>query len=246
MGATAKPLGATHLAELSAPNVAHSLRLLAESGLLKVTDSVPFWSCRPHQYVAHYKDVAHLIKNGDFSHFSGRLPWSLAIRCGTHSVVSHGGMLGTHDGHVWNTDTVEGIGCRERAFKDLVYADHGQSWRHGFWVWSPSSPVFDGIYDGEAAYEKATSYVGAEYGRLAILFVAASLMPIAREVQFLRSARNIETDWPTNRLPYCSALQSIAATAGGVDPVPSLAWQLTTPASTYQTLLCPIHVKLVP
>ncbi len=235
------------MSELSSHANAHvnaPLIQLATSGALRVRKA-PRWSCKEHEYVVRYRDVAHLMKSGDASWYRGVKPWSMMIRCGTHSMVNHGGILRRCDGHIWNVDTCEGVGCRSRKFCDLVKKEYGQNLWSGQWYWAPVSRQFSDIYNGTAAADKAFSYLNAEYGHMAILFMAAFQMPVAREFMFLKNSRNIETDWPANRTPYCSALQSIAAAAGGVDPCPNLAWQLTSPQDTWQSLLWPIKIGLI-
>jgi hypothetical protein len=88
--------------------------------------------------------------------------------------------------------------------------------------------------------------VGVDYGWRGIGFEACTHLPIAREFFYWRGHFDIDRAWVDQR-PFCSMAQSLWWEAGGVDPVPGRAPQLTTPADTYCSLLCSPHkIALIP
>ncbi len=239
---------------LEHPSVPAMMRTLAINNKLK-SRTAPLYCKEPKELVASLQDVKHLIRTGDGSWYRGVKPWSLAIRMGTQSMVSHAGTLGVEDSNVYNIDTCEMVGCRKRPLVELVHDEHAQKWNKGQWYWGPISEDYRCRYDEEEGWKYLTHKLGSEYGHIAICFVAASLMPGFRELLFLRWGNTIEKDWK-NVVPYCSALQAMGATAGtmvhevhksaGIDPCPGRALQLTTPQDTWQSLFWGPKVALIP
>lgn len=239
-------LSDAQLTALEHPSVPKVMRALASHNKLH-SRPAPFYSSKKQELVVSLKDVSHLIKTGDGSWYRGVKPWSLAIRMGTQSMVSHAGtLLVDEKQNPYNIDTCELIGCRIRPLNKMVEVEHGQNWHTGQWYWGPVAEEFRDRYDEEATWEYARQVVGSKYGHVAILFVAASLMPGFRELLFLRCGSNIEKDWK-NIVPYCSILQDQLAVKGSkVDACPGRALQLTTPQDTWQSLFWGPKVALIP
>lgn len=230
---------------LDHPSVPVMMRTLAQQSKLR-SRPAPLYSSQPRELVASLKDISKHIKTGDGSWYRGVKPWSLAIRAGTQSMVSHGGTLGIENNIVQNIDTCELVGCRMRPLQELVEEEHAQNWYTGQWYWGPVSEDYHYKYDEEKAWEFLKSKIGSKYGHVAILFVAASLMPGFRELLFLRCGSNIEKDWE-DIVPYCSVLQDQAGLVGTqIDPVPGRSLQLTTPQDTWQSLFWGPKVALIP
>lgn len=239
----------THLDYLEAADAPKGLLDLASQGIIQMRNA-PMFGQQRQEYVAKYRDVAHLMRNLDGSWYKGVMPWSLAIRVETNGVPSHGGTLFNNaDGHIHNVDTCELVGCRDRLFRDLVYANYGQNFLHGQWYWGPLAAHYRQQLDEVGAIEFIQSVVGAPYGHLAIFFEAMTFMPVLKVLMYFRKYADPQDpkfweDWKLHA-PYCSMLQRMTLMKGGLDIVPGRELQYTSPQDTWQSLAYPIKVALV-
>lgn len=180
-----------------------------------------------------FRDIAHLMRDGDGLWFSGVAAHSYIIRIATVSNISHGGMVGKDgDGHIRMLEVVEFHGGQDHFLADEVEKYPGQ------YFWAPAQYNRFPEYDGVAAAATMWKFVNHPYGTWNVLREGCFHAPLIRELAYLAYKDELDNENAFHdKVPYCSMAQSIAATDGGVDPVPGRAAWLTAPQDTYQSLL---------
>jgi hypothetical protein len=213
----------------------------------------PVFSNTEQEFYASYDKVAPYIRNGDGMWYSGALyhPLSFVIKVATMSNVSHCGYFGRlmyggkdDEGHEkWDVangtsgkglvrilDIVEGQGGRN--------VDAGAEIKRypGCYYWAPVQRERYPEFDDQACVQFMLDLYGTKYGWAALSYMACWHAPIAREFTYLLFHNDIDKAF-VNQPPFCSDAMTMAAIAGGVNPVPGRASQLVAPADTHQSLL---------
>jgi hypothetical protein len=167
-------------------------------------------------------EVKSNILRGDLLLFRGAGIFSGFIRWASRSEYSHAAKADWWDEDLFCCEVREGLGGRAVTLASQVAKYPGQIDVYR------TNPYSIRAYDANRAAAVMRNFAGCDYGWNNIAFAALIRLPHIAAL-FFKIKIDYVAERPGGGPPFCSMACSMADQAGGVDPVPNLSDQLTTP-----------------